>query len=137
MLTLLGCQWSYSQSEIEYKFSKDVEMALNERLNTYGDNQEWKFYLTIGRVLYQDDCGNFQLYVGTYKDKPLEVIESLISRSIHYYRTLEGKKIPIIFDYDYAFTSFGVDDKGRVIRKNVTGNDFVIEFDRNGKLIDW
>ena len=134
---LFSCQSSYSQqSGIEYYFPDEVNQAINDKIAAYKDQPEWKFYLTMGRVLYQDDCGNYQVFIGTYKDKPITVIESLISRSVHYYRSPSGAIIPIIFDYDYAFTSHGVDSKGRVIRKNVTGNDYFIEFSKSGKIVN-
>jgi hypothetical protein len=136
-LVLFSCQNSYSQqSDIEYSFSNEVNQAINDKIASYQNQPEWKFYLTIGRVLYQDDCGNYQVFIGTYKDQPITVIESLINRSVHYYKSSEGLVVPIIFDYDYAFTVHGTDSEGRVIRKNVTGNDYFIEFTKAGKVVN-
>lgn len=136
-LLLFGCQNSYSQKpDIEYSFSEEVNQAIDNKIASYKDYPEWKFYLTIGRVLYQDDCGNYQVFIGTYKDKPIEVIEKLINRNVHYYKLSEGVIVPVIFDYDYAFTVYGTDSKGRVIRKNVIGNDYFIEFNKAGKVVN-
>lgn len=134
---LIGCQNSYSQiSDIAYSFSEEVNQAIDDKIASYKDYPEWKFYLTVSRVLYQDDCGNYQVFIGTYKDTPIKVIESLINRSVHYYKSSEGLIVPIIFDYDFAFTVHGTDDKGRVIRKNVTGSDYFIEFNKTGKVVN-
>lgn len=131
----VSCQMGYSQNvQIEYIFSEDVNRSIDERIASYKENPEWKFYLTINRILFEDDCGNYQLLVGSYKDQPIEVIASLINRSVHYYQS-GSLKVPVIFDYDYAFTGYGTDSKGRAIRKNVTGNGYVIEFAKNGKVV--
>jgi len=135
LFLFIGCQKGNSQdSGIEYVFSRDVNEAIEEKISSYKDYPEWKFYITIGRVLYEEECGNYQILLGSYKDTPIEVVADLIKRSVHYYKSGENK-IPVIFDYDFAFTGYGTDSKGRVIRKNVMGNDFVIEFTRNGELV--
>ena len=74
------------------------------------------------------------MFVSSYENQPIDVIAGLISESDRYYQS-GSIKVPIIFDYDFAFTGYGTDNKGRVIRKNVTGNGYLIEFDKTGKIV--
>lgn len=135
---MFSCQGSYSQvvEKTEYIFPKEVNKALNEKVNWYKkNNPEWSLYLTLSRVTWVEERGNYLISIGTYKNKPIDVIEKLISKSIHCYYS-DSMQISIIFDYDFAFTGYGTDNKGRVVRKNVTGgNDFFIEFTQQGEVI--
>ena len=130
----ISCRALYSQdNKIEYFFSEEVNKSINARLSLYKES-EYKFYIIIGNVLLTEDCGNYQIGIGTYKDTPGEATGRFLEHSSHYYK-YGTSAVPVIFDHDFAFAFFGKDSKGRITRINTTGNNYVIEFDRSGKII--
>lgn len=131
----ISCQMGHTQIfQTEYIFPEAVNKAIDEKIYSYREYPQWKFYLIVSRVVKGEETGNYQVFVNSYDNQPLEVIAGLISKSDRYYQS-DSNKIPIIFDYDFAFTGYGTDNKGRVIRKNVTGNGYLIEFDKTGKIV--
>ena len=120
--------------QTKYIFPEGINIAINEKISSYSEYPEWKFYLTVSRVVIGEETGNYQVFVNSYKDEPIDVIAGLISKSNRYYQ-FDDTKVPIIFDYDFAFTGYGTDSKGRVVRKNVTGNGYLIEFNKAGKIV--
>lgn len=134
LILTMSCKSLHSQeNKIEYTFSEEVNKAINAKLSEY-KTSEYKLYITMSTARYTEDCGNYQLWIGTYKDVPNEAARRFIVHGNHYYKNGD-LIVPVIFDYDLSFAFFGKDDKGRVIRKNVTGTDYLIEFDRSGKIV--
>ena len=88
----------------------------------------------MGTVRLTENCGNYQVWIGNYKDSPSESVKKFIEASRHYYKH-NDLLIPVISEFDFSFAFFGRDDKGRVIRKDITGSDYLIEFDRSGKIV--
>lgn len=133
---LISCQMGHIQKfQTEYIFPEAINKAINEKISSYKEYPEWKFYLTVSRVVQGEETGNYQVFVNSYKDEPIDVIAGLISKSNRYYQ-FDDSKVPIIFDYDFTFIGYGTDSKGRVVRSNVTGNGYLIEFDKTGKIVD-
>lgn len=139
LILVLSFNNGYCQDigRIEYVFSKQVNEFLDEKISFYKENNpDWNLYFVLNRVTWVEERGNYLISIGAYKDKPFEVEEDLLKKSVHYYKS-STLQIPIIFDYDFAFTSYGVDSKGRVVRKNITGAGvFYIEFNRNGEIVE-
>jgi hypothetical protein len=135
LVSMVSCKTTYNPGDkTEYFFSEEVNKAINANLLSYQKYPEYKFYILIGGVRYTENCDNYQLLIGTYKDTPGEAARRFIEHSNHYFKS-NDLIVPVIFDYDYSFAFFGKDERGRVIRKNVTGNSYLIEFDRAGKVI--
>ena len=83
-----------------------------------------------------ESAGNYKLFIHTYSASPSKAIQDLISTTKRYY-LFDGKKIPILFDYDFAFVSYGEDDKGRPVRKLFMNHAYSIEFEpRGGKIVN-
>lgn len=135
ILFLTSCQKENTQ-KLEYFFSEEVNSEIDSKISSYEDSPEWRFYLTVRRVVYPDDCGNYQILITSYKDQPIDFIRNILMNSGHFYRTSKGVEVPIVFDYDFSFLSHGIDRNGRVIRKNVTGNSYFIEFTKTGKIVN-
>jgi|SRR6218665_105446 len=136
LIGIIGCQRLYSQeNKIEYVFPGKVNRAINSRLSLYKE-PEYKFYIIIGNVFFSKDCGNYQLSIGAYRDTPNEVIKKFIDQNNRYYK-YEELMVPVIFEYDFSFASFGRDSKGRVIKKDITSNSnsYVIEFNVSGEIV--
>lgn len=128
------CKTVYGQEDkIEYFFSEEVNKAINTRLSSYKE-PGYNFYIVVGNILLTEDCGTYQLQIEAYKDTPGEAVKRFIDHSSHYYKN-GTLMVPVIFNYDFSFAFFGLDSKGKVIRKNVTGNSYVIEFDKFGKVV--
>lgn len=133
LVSLFSCKTlNYQEIRIEYFFSEEVNRSINKLLSLYKD-PEYKFYLIIGNILLAESCGNYQVRIGAYNDKPGKGTSSFLMRSSHYYK-YGSKFIPVIFDYDFAFAFFDKNNKGKVTRMNPTGNNYTIEFDRSGKI---
>ncbi|MEM6524673.1 MAG: hypothetical protein AAF693_12800 [Bacteroidota bacterium] len=135
---LISCK-SYSQdnSKIQYIFPPKINEFLDEKISeSSSKNPGISYYMILYHVTWVEERDNHLISIGTFESKPIDVIDNLISKSIHFYR-LGKMEIPIIFDYDFSFVGYGTDAKGRTVRKNITGSSsFYVEFDRAGKIVD-
>ena len=124
-------------TDVKYFFSKPV----NEEIDKYikarlESNPGLSFYLTVFRQTQFKEAGNYQVFVGSYENEPTEPVSKLLKASGGRYYLYDESKIPILFDYDFAFVSWGEDEKGRPLRKNVMQHSFFIEFSqRTGKIV--
>lgn len=130
----MNCQGGIAQNYMEYIFPQRVNEAIDEKIFSYEEHPGWSFYLIISRVSHGEGASNYQLFLESYKGDLPGVVAGLIEKTNRYYQS-KNTRIPIIFDYDYVFTSFGTDRHGRVIRKNMTGSGYLIEFDKNGEIV--
>lgn len=137
LLIFLGCKTSYSQERVEYIFPPKVNDLLDEKISTHRKTESnAKYYIILRRVTWVEERGNYLLSIGAPTESPIELIENLIGKSAHFYRS-GAIEIPIIFDYDFAFTGHEKDSKGRIVRKNLTGGgEFSIEFNQKGEIVD-
>jgi hypothetical protein len=120
-----------SKKNIEYIFSHEVNAAIDKYVQDFEvSGQKINFYLILGQISCFEDCGNYQISIGYYKNDPPQSVK----KSSHYYQS-SHLILPITFDYDYAFIGYGTDRKGRVIRKYTIEHYYVIEFNKAGNVI--
>ena len=134
---LFLCTSCFSQEKgVKYFFSKEVNARINDHIKEASVENENKFYITVRRRTRFENKGNYVVYVNAYKDQPAEFIEELIKVTGRYY-LYENQKIPIVFDYDFDFISYGGDEKGRPLRKLDMNHSYLfIEFDPKGKVVE-
>jgi len=134
-ISVLLAMCAYAQ-QVQYTFSKEVDKEIDSYIEKlYSSNRDIKFYIEVSTIWIGDNKGNFEISIGDYSDNnpPSMLVASLISNSNHFY--LNGEtKIPIFFDYDSAFISYGTDSKGRVVRKELMLHTFTIQFNRKGQI---
>ncbi|RAV99269.1 hypothetical protein [Pseudochryseolinea flava] len=134
VIIFLSCNASFAQDSIEYTFDKELDRAIRLHLEKQlASDQSSKFFLRMSTVNSEKRCGNYQLFIGTYKDRPLDFIFEIISKSTRFY-SFNSMRIPICFDYDFQFIGYGSGKRG-ITRKGYTGTDYVIEFSSSGKII--
>jgi hypothetical protein len=119
---------------IEYTFDKNIDEEVKSYLRKeIALDPASKFYLEI-TTGGERDGGNYFVFIGKYKDRPLDFIYDIISKSNRFYKC-DNLKIPICFDYDFKFIGYGSGKRG-VTRKAHTGNSYFIEFSTKGKVIN-
>jgi len=130
---LLSASTCSSQGkDIEYQFDKNLDDAVVSFLNKeMKDAPQVKFYFIISRA--NENRENFCLYIGTYRDAPLDFIGRIL-QSTHRIYHFNQVQIPICFDYDFEFIGYGNDKRG-ITRTALTGELYYIEFKKGDKIV--
>lgn len=124
----------FAQGKLEYVFDRNADNEIKAFLRTeIGKDSSKKFYFVLSHESTEKSCGNYKLFIGVYKDAPLEFLSNIIKTSSRFYK-FGDTQIPICFDYDFNFVGYGQNSKG-VTRKNFVGEMFYIEFSNRDKII--
>ena len=125
---------AFAQDKIEYVFDQNTDTEIRKFLKTtYDKDTLSKFYFILSQESARDGYAHTKLYIGVYKDSPIYFVNAIIQASSRIYK-YAGIQIPICFDYDFRFISYGQNKRG-VVRKTLTGEVFSIEFSKDDEII--
>lgn len=137
LICLVSISCSAQEDGVKYFFSKDVNSEIDRYIKKVTESSELNgFYLTVFKHKYPNEVNNHVVYIKSYEDAPPSSFEKLIRISRRYY-LYNKEKIPVIFDYDFEFISYGEDPKGRPLRKiDMNHSYYFIEFNTKGKIVE-
>lgn len=137
LLAHYSCAYSQESEKILYIFPDSVELRLNEYIKRQ-NKKEHITYLTLSKK----DEGRYYLYVTFYAKQHAHNIIFWV-KSTNRYAVVGQEKYPLLFDYDYDFSTkdilnigeYGKRD-GQILKTRSIHDGFHIEFDKNGIIND-
>ncbi|SRR5260221_2958417 len=123
-----------AQNKLEYVFDKNTDAEIQNFLKAQISKDSLrKFYFILAHGLTEKNFDNHVLFIGVYKDSPLEFVNNIIKTSSRFYKC-DKTQIPISSDYDFSFIGYGRNKRG-ITRRNIVGEMFFIEFSNNDEIV--
>jgi hypothetical protein len=134
----VNCLAQSRSEKITYIFSDTVEITLDSVLNSLSKNtNDVLFFLYLRK-----DSSNFNASVVSYRKKEEKNLSRLVKQT-NRFAIINQRLVPVIFDYDYLFTSpsndigsFGHRDN-QIVRSRLLTHGPVIIFSARGNLVHY